>query len=905
MALGLSPQGGGGTDRARLGPRRAANGKISTTAGVWAGETATAVSPTFSDASTISSIEWFYDGSSEGTGTTLTIPTYVSGEDKLYVRFTVDAADSADGVEGVWEYEADWLTAPVNVAAPSIASSAFVGEVLTVSPGAWSGAFAASTYQWKRDGSNISGQTGTTYTTRAADDGKTVTCTETRTNLAGSASETTAGCAVTVGATAPTITTNPSISSSAVIGDTVTVTSGTVTGNPAPTSTYQWYLDAVAISGATGTTYTTTAAGALTVVQTATNSEGTDTATSSACTVTAAPTYPAMTAIEAINGYPMSVDVSGDFENVASPNSFTVVGGSLPAGITINSSGVISGTHSGNVTGSVDIEAENAGGDTEILSAAIRITDAPTVLVFYGQSQNNAHQPSNPAINNYPIFVWDGDNDTAEVAVNPLPNPEGSGSTGNSIPAEVGKLYKADHPDEVVLIMNTSDGGTGLDNEWESTGSAYTAAMSWVTSLQTALPNAVFHDSIWGAHGGAASSLSEAEMLAALLQFKADIIADVGLSASAKFVNGTIFRQDSDTDRLNAAIVSMPNSDPNTNSCDWRTGLTAIDTIHLNNASTIIGAQRQYDAYLAIGNDVAPTNQIAPAIASSGSTGDTLTVTAGTWHAIPAATLSYQWQRDGVDISGETGTTYTLVGADEGTTITVVETATNTEGSATATSNGCSASAAAPAGITLVNAARMPDVDFSGGTSQVFSAVDTTGAQSGDILYCAFAIRNTTDTAASAGADSGTLVDRTTENDGDIIALYKFPLTSSGDSRTVTLTTDTTGLRGSGYAFVVRGADTEETQEDHNWTSPGPTATVTTPASTLVFQMLHGTGGGSTVPTAYTLANTLTAGQINSVSHYVACSYEVFASAQTGLTVSTTANAWADSNCLTVEIYNA
>ena len=42
--------------------------------------------------------------------------------------------------------------------------------------------------------------------------------------------------------------------------------------------------------------------------------------------------------------------------------------------------------------------------------------------------------------------------------------------------------------------------------------------------------------------------------------------------------------------------------------------------------------------------------------------------------------ISYQWQRNGVDIAGATGSTYTLTQADVGTTITVVASYTDGQG---------------------------------------------------------------------------------------------------------------------------------------------------------------------------------------------------------------------------------
>jgi hypothetical protein len=88
---------------------------------------------------------------------------------------------------------------------------------------------------------------------------------------------------------------------------------------------------------------------------------------------------------------------------------------------------------------------------------------------------------------------------------------------------------------------------------------------------------------------------------------------------------------------------------------------------------------------------IAPSNDVAPAIAGDTGLGDTLTVTAGTWSGVPEPTLTYQWLRGGVEIAGETGTTYVITLADSGASITVRETATNSEGSAFEVSNAITA----------------------------------------------------------------------------------------------------------------------------------------------------------------------------------------------------------------------
>lgn len=47
----------------------------------------------------------------------------------------------------------------------------------------------------------------------------------------------------------------PTITGTAQVGETLTATTGTWDGDPAPTFTYQWSADGAEIDGATGTTY--------------------------------------------------------------------------------------------------------------------------------------------------------------------------------------------------------------------------------------------------------------------------------------------------------------------------------------------------------------------------------------------------------------------------------------------------------------------------------------------------------------------------------------------------------------------------------------------------------------------------------------------------------------------------
>ena len=82
-----------------------------------------------------------------------------------------------------------------------------------------------------------------------------------------------------------------------------------------------------------------------------------------------------------------------------------------------------------------------------------------------------------------------------------------------------------------------------------------------------------------------------------------------------------------------------------------------------------------------------PANTVAPVVSGSTTLGATLSTTDGTWTGTAPIAFTYQWQRGGVDISGETDATYVVVADDFGTNIRCVVTGTNEAGFASANSN--------------------------------------------------------------------------------------------------------------------------------------------------------------------------------------------------------------------------
>lgn len=106
-------------------------------------------------------------------------------------------------------------------------------------------------------------------------------------------------------------------------------------------------------------------------------------------------------------------------------------------------------------------------------------------------------------------------------------------------------------------------------------------------------------------------------------------------------------------------------------------------------ASHSMGQLRAYKGPLIVGlegsfqtgavNELAPTNSVAPVVTGTGTVGQILSTTNGTWAAAGSIVYTYQWFRAGVLITGATAATYLLVAGDSGKTVTCNVTATYTD----------------------------------------------------------------------------------------------------------------------------------------------------------------------------------------------------------------------------------
>lgn len=138
--------------------------------------------------------------------------------------------------------------------APSIVGAAAVGAPLTVSPGTWNSGDVDVAVAWLVDDVVVPGATGTTWSPRAQDVGRTVSARVTLSSDGYTSTVRTvrADAPVAPGEFAPWP--RPTLPADAEVG--TPIVAKVPTSVPTPALTYQWYVDGVLVPGATTSTFT-------------------------------------------------------------------------------------------------------------------------------------------------------------------------------------------------------------------------------------------------------------------------------------------------------------------------------------------------------------------------------------------------------------------------------------------------------------------------------------------------------------------------------------------------------------------------------------------------------------------------------------------------------------------------
>jgi len=257
------------------------------------GETLTSTTGTWTGVGTITfAYQWQRDEVNI-SGATSSTYVLVADDDNTSITCVVSATDSEGTGTATSNAISPILGVPYNLVAPVASGTGQVGQTLSTTNGSWQGiATITFTYQWRRDASDISGATSSTYTLVGDDYATDIDCVVTATNSLGSANQDSNDIANIAGSV-PVISGVPTISGTPKVGEILTATAASVTGTPTPTDTFQWQRSDdgstgwANVSGATSTTYTAVSADEgkfLRVVQTSTNEAGSDTANSASTT---------------------------------------------------------------------------------------------------------------------------------------------------------------------------------------------------------------------------------------------------------------------------------------------------------------------------------------------------------------------------------------------------------------------------------------------------------------------------------------------------------------------------------------------------------------------------------------------------------------------------------------------
>lgn len=548
--------------------------------------------------------------------------------------------------------------APALANDPVITGVLNVGSTLSINTGDWTGSLTiVYTYQWNNSATgDIAGQTAATYVLESGDVGDSVRCTVTATNDYGVGSILVSTTDLIDAAGSPSNTVLPVVTYPGyVVGDTLTVDTGTWTGDATITYTYSW------VAGGTGLTtnsYTLQAEdvgfGPPFCVVTATNGAGTRAASSEAfgsptITSTAPPT------ITALNG-PFVQGTTSDciLTGTGFVTGLTVtVSGS---GVTINSTTVDSSTQ---VTVNVTIDIAATIGNRDI---TVTNTDSGTFTA--GDSFTIASPVANPDITDLsPDTAAQGD--TLDVAVTGTGFQDGITAELSAPGITVNTVTFNDDTSLTVNITLAVDVPTGdcdftvvnpdtgeSDRSFTVTGTTSTPVITSISP--TSMAQGTTGDVIFTGTGFAPDNPGGA---------------DINDDGTLTGITTNSFSYDSFTQiTVNITLAS-----------DAELGVT--DATMSNGDGGFYSFEGAFTVTEGSGG-TAPANTVAPFITGSLVQGQTLTCNHGTWTGTPTVTYTYVW-------NGSAGSglaqSYTTESGDLGSTLSCTVTATNDFGFAEAT----------------------------------------------------------------------------------------------------------------------------------------------------------------------------------------------------------------------------
>ena len=648
------------------------------------GQTLSSTSGTWSGTGDTLTLQWqrSADGSSwtnvaGATGPLYTLQTADEGD---LVRLLVTAANPDGSVSAASPPTVTVAPAPpAPTAAPVISGTAQRTATLTTSSGSWDGAGDTLSYSWQRstDGgstwTDIAGATGAAYTLQLADEGAEVRSLVTATNPDGSATASSAP-TTAVAPAPPVLTGAPGVTGVPAVGRTLS-TDGGAWQPSGPALSYQWQRGDAAdgysdIAGATSSSYTAVAADAgynLRVVVTASNADGTATATSAPTQAIAQPpvsiTAPAAPSGTLEDGHTLTPDngtwnepVTFSYTWVRCPGSATAISAGC-APVSSASTYTLTTADIGYEIG-VTVTATSLGGSSSADSALTGVVSGQPLTDSTPPSISGDPQPPNTLYAN--PGTWSVPLSTASYEWQRCDADGVSGCTVVAADTSHYTLSGADAGHTLVLIADVTSPGRS--------GSAQSAPLTIETQP---LPQPAVLPTVSG-----------------IPQRTHTLVASGGSWTNEPTSLSYQWERCNDAGAACAAIPGATAVAYQLTAADEGFEITVAVT-----AGNSAGTTTAQASPTAIVSGLLPVSTTPPQLSALGVRQDVpLSVSQGSWQTTSGTTYAIQWQRcdssggSCAAITGATEPSYTPVAADVGSTLRAVVTATDVDGSTSALS---------------------------------------------------------------------------------------------------------------------------------------------------------------------------------------------------------------------------
>ncbi|MEX5601170.1 hypothetical protein SM763_23840, partial [Pseudophaeobacter sp. C1-32P7] len=500
-------------------------------------------------------------------------------------------------------------------------------------------------YQWQRGGLDISGATGSTYTLTQADVGAVITVVASYTDGGGTSESVTSSgtSAVTNVNDAPSG--SVTISGTAQEDETLTASNTLADEDGLGAILYQWQRDGVNISGATTSTYTLIqddVGSVITVVASYTDGEGTGESVTSSGT----------SAVLNVNDAPSgSVTISGtaaEDETLTASNTLADEDGLGAISYQWQRGGVdISGATGATYT----LTQDDVG---SVITVVASYTDGEGTGESVTSSGTSAVTNVNDAPSGSVTISGTAPEDETLTASNTLADEDGLGAIsyqwqrgGVDISGATGANYTLTQDDvgSVITVVASYTDGEGTGESVTSSGTSAVTNVNDAPSGSVTISGTAQEDETLTA----SNTLADEDGLGAIsYQWQRG-----GVDISG--ATGSTYTLTQDDVGSVITVVASYTDGEGTGESVTSSGTSVVSNVNDSpSGSVTISGTAQEDETLTASNTLADEDGLGA--------------------------ISYQWQRGGVDISGATTSTYTLIQDDVGSVITVVASYTDGEG---------------------------------------------------------------------------------------------------------------------------------------------------------------------------------------------------------------------------------